>query len=506
MSPVGCYAVARGRKPGIYMEWKDCAAQVLNFYGSKYKKFLNAADAELWISQNSKPVATRTAGAAASPTDSPDSPITSSTSISVLQAPTTPTRAPVANPVSQASKAVTSSVLEQAYPHTTPSGATMGNRFSRKADTTASYVVPQDISTSAIARGSGSIYSKTTIAHADRSISPPPIAPVRNVPSRTADIPSSTAVPQDTPTPIPAGGSRSTFSDPVVVYTDGSCRGNGKVGSTAGVGVWWGKDDPRNVSERCPGDQTNNRAELLAIIRVLETAPVDRPLEIRSDSEYSIKSMNVWLSDWKRRSWRRGDGKEVKNLPLVQYADLLLQWRRGAIQQTVTFKKVLAHSGEEGNEAADKLANQGALLPPVADIDWNDLMDKARERIAAAGSTSATAGKLASVPRTVSVATKQTTTPQCPATFLRPATKPPPSRKNTESSICLPGSFTPDVSVYTRTTPTELPQTSDDLSEVGRIHGELNVKISKSEEEIYAQCLLGDDDFIREAREEGVLP
>jgi ribonuclease HI len=66
----------------------------------------------------------------------------------------------------------------------------------------------------------------------------------------------------------------------IEVYTDGACRGNGKAGSTAGVGVWFGPghtkyDSPdtvrlsfitialRNLSERCPGVQTNNRAELI---------------------------------------------------------------------------------------------------------------------------------------------------------------------------------------------------------------------------------------------------
>ncbi len=65
-----------------------------------------------------------------------------------------------------------------------------------------------------------------------------------------------------------------------VVYSDGACKGNGKPGSVAGIGVWWGPDDVRcvqviinppvhgpttrrrNIAERCPGGQTNNRAEL----------------------------------------------------------------------------------------------------------------------------------------------------------------------------------------------------------------------------------------------------
>ena len=106
------------------------------------------------------------------------------------------------------------------------------------------------------------------------------------------------------------------------IYTDGACRGNGKAGSTAGVGVWFGRDHPkygiltcglllfttvtfRNLSERCPGAQTNNRAELIvcpslsqvvsfiylfcqAIIRALEMTSRTRKIIIKTDSKYSI--------------------------------------------------------------------------------------------------------------------------------------------------------------------------------------------------------------------------
>jgi len=78
-----------------------------------------------------------------------------------------------------------------------------------------------------------------------------------------------------------------------VVYTDGACAGNGQHGSVAGIGVWWGPIDTRNLSERCPGRQTNNRAELIAIIRALETSPItSMPLVIKSDSEYAIKCIS----------------------------------------------------------------------------------------------------------------------------------------------------------------------------------------------------------------------
>lgn len=55
----------------------------------------------------------------------------------------------------------------------------------------------------------------------------------------------------------------SSLVDPIVVYTDGACEGNGQIGSEAGVGVYFGDNDPRNVSEPLEGEkQTNQRAEL----------------------------------------------------------------------------------------------------------------------------------------------------------------------------------------------------------------------------------------------------
>lgn len=79
----------------------------------------------------------------------------------------------------------------------------------------------------------------------------------------------------------------------IVVYTDGSSLGNGKKRARAGLGVFWGGKGEAyaaNLAERVPGEpQTNNRGELLSIIRALETCPYPEvPLEIRTDSQYSI--------------------------------------------------------------------------------------------------------------------------------------------------------------------------------------------------------------------------
>ncbi|KAJ3529619.1 hypothetical protein NMY22_g8928 [Coprinellus aureogranulatus] len=181
-----------------------------------------------------------------------------------------------------------------------------------------------------------------------------------------------------------------------VVYSDGACKGNGQVGSVAGVGVWWGPDDPRrvsiylyfepsganfcrNIAERCPGDQTNNRAELIAILRVLETTPMSKkPLLIRSDSKYSMDCVNIWIHNWRKRDWKTAAGGPVKNPGIIRLIDAHLE-RRKQYGQTVKFEYVKGHSGDVGNDGADTQANEGAKLPEVPERDWTRDLERLQE-------------------------------------------------------------------------------------------------------------------------------
>ncbi|KAI0635492.1 ribonuclease H-like domain-containing protein [Trametes polyzona] len=160
-----------------------------------------------------------------------------------------------------------------------------------------------------------------------------------------------------------------------VVYSDGSCRGNGKVGSVAGIGVWWGHNDTRNLAERCPGGQTNNRAELIAIVRVLETTPhTKRPLLIKTDSKYSISCFRSWMPKWLKNNFKTASGEPVKNAPLIRYLSALLD-ERAREGQKVHLQYIKGHAGHEGNEGADQLANVGATLPSDPERDWVALLD-----------------------------------------------------------------------------------------------------------------------------------
>jgi len=141
-----------------------------------------------------------------------------------------------------------------------------------------------------------------------------------------------------------------------VVYTDGGCFANGRRKAHAGIGVFWGEGDKRNVSERLEGSQTNQRAELNAAIKALERAVEDdiQEIEIRTDSMYTINCATTWISTWKRNGWMAASGEAVKNQLDIRKLDDLCQ------RVKVKWVHVKGHQGDFGNEQADRLSKIGA--------------------------------------------------------------------------------------------------------------------------------------------------
>lgn len=136
----------------------------------------------------------------------------------------------------------------------------------------------------------------------------------------------------------------------VVIYTDGACKGNPGVG---GWGAWLRAGE--HQKELCGGehDTTNNRMELTAAIRALQTLNVPCTVELYTDSVYVRDGITKWMTNWKRNSWRTASKQPVKNKDLWQALDQAMG------QHTVNWHWVKGHSGNEGNERADQLANRG---------------------------------------------------------------------------------------------------------------------------------------------------
>ena len=141
----------------------------------------------------------------------------------------------------------------------------------------------------------------------------------------------------------------------VIVWTDGACSNNqDRNSASAGVGVYFGPGSRLNISEHLPGKlQTNQRAELTAVIRAMEIVR-DRNLLIVSDSNYAIKGATEWLKNWKKNGWVNAKKEPVANKDLWIKMDELLREKRD-----IKFKWVKGHSTEPGNIEADKLAVAG---------------------------------------------------------------------------------------------------------------------------------------------------
>lgn len=138
-------------------------------------------------------------------------------------------------------------------------------------------------------------------------------------------------------------------------WTDGACKGNPGVG---GYGIFI--IHPCGKQERfCGGmtNTTNNEQELLAVLKALTyLTRADQPktkIEILMDSTYVLKGITEWLPNWIKKGWRTASGGPVKNVSLWQAISRLNL-------SNVIFTKVKGHSGDVGNEEADKLANCGA--------------------------------------------------------------------------------------------------------------------------------------------------
>ena len=138
----------------------------------------------------------------------------------------------------------------------------------------------------------------------------------------------------------------------VMLFTDGGCSGN------PGPGGWAfilkhpksGKNLEQSGAERTT---TNNRMELLAVIRGLEALTRASQVEVFTDSEYVRKGLSEWMPKWKANGWKRmerGRPAEIKNVELWQRLDELVAKHR------LKYTRVAGHSGHPENDRCDELA------------------------------------------------------------------------------------------------------------------------------------------------------
>ncbi|MEM6811510.1 MAG: ribonuclease HI [Pseudomonadota bacterium] len=133
----------------------------------------------------------------------------------------------------------------------------------------------------------------------------------------------------------------------IMIYTDGACSGNPGPGGWGAILQWNGHEKELSGGEV---ETTNNRMEMMAVIKALEALNKPSNVQLYTDSKYVQQGVNEWLEGWKARNWKSASKKPVKNQDLWQQIDSLIS------QHNVEFIWVKGHAGHEMNERVDKLA------------------------------------------------------------------------------------------------------------------------------------------------------
>ncbi|MES9851719.1 MAG: ribonuclease HI [Candidatus Thiodiazotropha sp. L084R] len=136
----------------------------------------------------------------------------------------------------------------------------------------------------------------------------------------------------------------------VELFSDGACKGNPGPGGWGVVLRYAGQEKRLHGGEP---DTTNNRMELLAVIRGLQELTRASRVQVTTDSQYVKNGITQWIHGWKRNGWKTSARKSVKNADLWRMLDSEVS------KHEVDWQWVKGHAGHPGNELADELANLG---------------------------------------------------------------------------------------------------------------------------------------------------
>lgn len=136
----------------------------------------------------------------------------------------------------------------------------------------------------------------------------------------------------------------------IELFTDGACKGN------PGPGGWGALLRYDSIEKSLFGGEkntTNNRMELMAAIKGLESLKEPCNVVLTTDSQYVRKGITEWIVNWKKNGWKNASKKPVKNCDLWKLLDEQSQ------QHKIDWRWVKGHSGHRENDIADQLANKG---------------------------------------------------------------------------------------------------------------------------------------------------
>ncbi|CAK7223598.1 hypothetical protein SCUCBS95973_005233 [Sporothrix curviconia] len=327
------YAVRAGARPGIYLTWHECQAQIAGFKGAQFKSFIRREDAAAFVAGLNPEGGAKDKG----------EPRFYAVAIGKYPG--------IYTDWSEASKAIVGAKGPK-Y-----------KKFPTRAEA-ADYIrmYANDATRQALSGANGNTAVATSArAHAQaQDYDDDNDEEEEDDDDDDEEDAAQILQPATKRSKQSAGTSTASTSGLLDIYTDGSSLGNGQHGASAGIGVFFGADDKRNISERLKGPmQTNQRAELTAILRALQSVPVTQSVRIFSDSTYSINCISEWYKSWASNGWRTRSGEQVMNQDIIKAVRSFID-SRDKSGTTTMFRWVKGHSADSGNAAADQLAVQGA--------------------------------------------------------------------------------------------------------------------------------------------------
>ena len=145
----------------------------------------------------------------------------------------------------------------------------------------------------------------------------------------------------------------------VEIYTDGACSGNPGAGGYGALLIYGSAKKELSEGYRMT---TNNRMEMLAVIKALEALKEPCHVVLYSDSKYVIDAITKgWVAKWKQNGWQRNKKEKASNVDL--WEAMLIQLER----HDVTFQWVKGHADNPGNERCDALARAAILSDNLQD-------------------------------------------------------------------------------------------------------------------------------------------
>ena len=144
----------------------------------------------------------------------------------------------------------------------------------------------------------------------------------------------------------------------VDIFTDGSCLGNPGAGGYGAILRYGPHQKELSAGYKLT---TNNRMEMLAVIKAMQTLTEPCLVTLTTDSQYVKNGIQSWLKNWKRNGWKTSAKEPVKNVDLWQQIDEQVQ------KHKVEWQWVKGHAGHDENEKCDELARKAAGKPTLED-------------------------------------------------------------------------------------------------------------------------------------------